>query len=62
MIESRTLILDRIDLDHILGEVAELIRNNETPPSLVFLEELINEVEFNGLSLDDIDYVKIILE
>ena len=57
-LDNRTLIIDRVDLDHIL-DIDELVENRQKPPSIVFLEHLAIELEMNGISKNNVDEIKI---
>ena len=50
-IENETLYINKIDLDHILGdfEMEEYLGSPITPPSELFMEGLENELKFAGL-------------
>lgn len=57
MITERKLILNMMDLDHIIGEIN--MENKNEPPSLLFLEQLVNETNMNGVDLTEIDVIEI---
>ena len=50
------LIINTIDLDHIL-DIDRLEEEKNMPPSEIFLEGLKNELEMNGYSEDEINSI-----
>lgn len=54
----RTLVINMIDLDHIL-DVDIFENDRKTPPSSLFLEGLHREMELNGINSEDIDIISI---
>ena len=49
---KRKIELNQVDLDHIL-DIEILDENKTNPPSELFIEGLLRELELNGIDLDE---------
>lgn len=56
---GKKLIINNIDLDHIL-DIDRIEKEKNTPPSKIFLEGLKNELEMDGWNQKDIENIEII--
>lgn len=55
-IKDNILSINKTDLDHILGSY---YKNKNVPPSKIFLKNLKEELEFNGLSLEKLKTIRL---